>query len=837
MQDLLQTAIAYHQQNDLQQAELHYRKILLDHPDAAHVHYLLAAALSSHNATEEAKEHLIEAVTKGDPNPHYHGLLGHVLKDLKDHHGALYQYRRALQLDPSYTEAHHGIIDMLIETEQYKTARDTLSDSLASNPEQPNLWSKLASIWVSLNEANKAVESANNALTRDPNQELAFLSRGRALILLKRNQEALSDLQQALNLKPQNPQAHYFLGLLHYKNNHKRPALQAFKTALEQDPAFLEARTQLAVASAEQTLTEDALKHAEIVLEKEPKNPQALYAKGKALLQKFDEQKAIVCLQKAIVQKNNYVECYMELGILFRKKGNLQKSEETYLKALEHSDNQDGIYSALSYVYNEQSKTGTPEAMEKSWHAISKALGNKPESSWSQLMISNYYMAAGLPHLAVPHFKRSHELSNIATPGLSSYLFNSNYAYHLKDEELFNIHTDWAEKSLKITPSENQNYPNTPDPAKRLRIGYVSADFSTHPVAYFFKPILDAHNPENVETFLFYNSKKKDGFNTYFREHANHFIDIHGKDDNTVEALIKENEIDILVEMSGHSSGHRLPLFARKPAPVSVTWLGYPNTTGLTAIDYRFSDEICEPPGHCDTISTEKIYRLPNGFHCYWMPYKFPDITELPALKNDYITFGTFNNCCKLNPTFTRVWAQILTRVPNSRLLLKDRYFTQSVTLQTYRNIFREYGIDDERVTFQGFTKGNKTHLENYAHLDIALDTYPYNGTTTTCEALLNGAPVITLAGTRHCSRVTASLLTRVGMADWVANTEEDYIQIAENKASDIEELAKTRKNLRERFENSPLHDNKLIASDLENAYRDMWQQWCSRNKTNPEKS
>jgi predicted O-linked N-acetylglucosamine transferase (SPINDLY family) len=288
------------------------------------------------------------------------------------------------------------------------------------------------------------------------------------------------------------------------------------------------------------------------------------------------------------------------------------------------------------------------------------------------------------------------------------------------------------------------------------------------------------------------------------------------------------DQIDILVDLAGHSSGNRLSLFARRVAPVQVNWIGYPNTTGLNEMDYRITDPKADPPGMTEKLHSEELVRLPDSFLCYRPGSDFPPENPLPMFVNRFVTFGSFSNFIKVTPDLLDMWARILGAVPNSRLFFRARGMTDARFQQDILPIFERHGVNSERITILGHARSVIDNLRDYHNLDIALDTFPYHGTTTTCESLYMGVPVITLAGRSHVSRVGVSLLQSVGIPDLIAETADDYVSAAIALANDLRRLLDLRKSLRGMVLASPLTDNITFTRHLEAAYRLMWQRWCA---------
>lgn len=364
---------------------------------------------------------------------------------------------------------------------------------------------------------------------------------------------------------------------------------------------------------------------------------------------------------------------------------------------------------------------------------------------------------------------------------------------------------------------------------RRLRIGYLSKDFARHSVAYFIEPVIARHDLNRFEIFCYSNNPKPDMVTERIEELAEHWRDVAFVSDEEVRRQITRDGIDILVDLSGHTGGNRRHLLARMPAPVQVSYLGYPATMAMSAIAYRIVDAITDPPGEADTAHTEALVRLPGCFLTYLPAQDPPAVSLPPAAVRGHITFGSFNNPVKINRDVVAVWAKILHAVPRSRLLLKGLAFSVEAASDRFREMFAAQGIAAERLALIAWHPEVKGHLELYSQIDIALDPFPYNGTTTTCEALWMGVPVLTLAGDRHSARVGASLLTAVGLSEFVSSSRDDYVACAARLAADPARLAALRAGLRERMQSSPLLDAEGFTRKLEAAYDTIWQSWLDK--------
>ena len=310
---------------------------------------------------------------------------------------------------------------------------------------------------------------------------------------------------------------------------------------------------------------------------------------------------------------------------------------------------------------------------------------------------------------------------------------------------------------------------------------------------------------------------------------ADNWRDIKKLNDSEVARLVTSDGIDILVDLAGHTADNRLGVFTRKPAPVQVSYIGYPASTGMLAMDYRFTDDLADPPGQTEHLHTETLLRLPNGFLCYQPPVAGA-VTLLPCADKGYVTFGSFNNLAKVNEAVIEVWSRLLRQMPGSRLLLKSKSLKYMGVQRNLYRLFAERGINEAQIDMVGWAGSMEEHLDLYCQVDIALDTFPYNGTTTTCEALFMGVPVVTLAGQEHVGRVGVSLLTHAGLEEFIANSEDAYIKLATSWAGNVQALTALRKQLRVRVSESDLCDALYKTRDIESAYRTIWIDWLERS-------
>ena len=399
-------------------------------------------------------------------------------------------------------------------------------------------------------------------------------------------------------------------------------------------------------------------------------------------------------------------------------------------------------------------------------------------------------------------------------------LMSLNYVPEKEPQAVYEAHVEWGRRHGD--PKAHNFAMTDPNPARKLRIGYVSPDFRTHSVAYFIEPILANHDKELFEIFCYSAADKSDDCTTRLRAQADHWREIAMLDNRRGAEMVRSDKIDILVDLSGHTAGNRLDVFVGKPAPLQVTYLGYPNTTGLPGMDYRISDALADPVGQ-GPFYVEQLFRLGRCFLCYRPSELAPAVSALPALAHGFVTFGSFNNLAKINASVVALWAKVLQAVPGSRLLVKNPSLSDPAARERLGGVLAANGIGPERFALIGLVPEVADHFGQYNRVDIGLDTFPYNGTTTTCEALWMGVPVLTLAGDRHAGRVGASLLTALGRPEWIAREQDDYVKLAAALAGDLAGLAEIRAALRAQVATSSLGDAPAMARALEDAYRRMW--------------
>ncbi len=594
--------------------------------------------------------------------------------------------------------------------------------------------------------------------------------------------EAEKLYREVLHEVPAAPRLIEKLAEICYEQDKLAEAIDFLRTACDLEPdntLMLSTLSQLCYMDKQ---LPEAIKFLRMASSKDPDNPDFHFSLGAMLDENGYSKEADGHYRQAIRLKPNYSVAYSNLG-------------NNCLKYLDFSAALDCFREALRI----------DNTNEKAHYGLANAL---------------MFLGQGLE--ADQSYRR--QLAIAPHSEQTGFLLNLHNLPHLTDQEIFAEHTNWARMQTANIVPIGQKLLRPHNQAAPVRVGYVSADFCAHAVANFIIPVLQAHDRARVTCFCFSNVAHPDAATERMRQMLDHWHDISKLNDDQAAALIKEQQIDVLVDLSGHTSDNRLLVFARQPAPVQVTYLGYADTTGLAAMDYRITDDFADPPGVADQLHTEKLVRIAPCFLCYQPVEEAPATGNPPARQSGHVTFGSFNDLSKITADIIAIWSEILKRNPGSKLLLKTKGLGDKLGRELLYAAFAAHGIAPERIECKGLVKGTSNHLEWYNRVDIALDTFPYHGTTTTCETLWMGVPVVTLAGTRHAARVGVSILTCVGLEDCIAKTPEEYIAVASRLAGDIEALSELRRGLRPRMAASPLMDKVAFVAKLESAYEKMLQ-------------
>jgi protein O-GlcNAc transferase len=512
--------------------------------------------------------------------------------------------------------------------------------------------------------------------------------------------------------------------------------MACYQRALTLKPDYAEAHNNLGIAFQEQGKLDDAVAYYRNALHLRPNYCQALSNLGNALLGQNKWPEALASYQQALCFQPDDANAYYNLGCAFRQASMLDEAEANFRQAVRFQPNFAAAYNNLAVVFQDQGK-------------LEEALAS---------------------------FQRARALVPADTGAQSNYLLCLNYLPQADPDFVFAEHCQWAqlhEHSAFTSPPAK----TPPSRGFPLRVGYVSPDLRWHILAWFLEPILRHHDPKHVQVIAYAEVPVPDETTARLQSLCHGWRRTCGLTDAQVADLVRADGIDILVDLAGHTAGNRLGVFARKPAPIQATYLGYPTTTGLTSIDYRLTDSIADPPGE-PMRHTEKLLRLPSGFCCYLPHPEAPAVTPLPALSAGHTTFGSMHSPAKLNETVIDLWCQILHMVPSARLLI-IRHTLRGKTQEHFARQFAARGIPEHRVEFRHAAGPGQTHLHLYSEIDLSLDTFPWSGHGTACESLWMGVPVLTLRGSVHAGRMVASVLHQLGLKDLIADSLAQYLEKA----------------------------------------------------------
>jgi predicted O-linked N-acetylglucosamine transferase (SPINDLY family) len=630
------------------------------------------------------------------------------------------------------------------------------------------------------------------------------------------HEQAVALLERAIRLRADRPFYHSNLGEAYRALGRQDEAIGCYRRALDLDPALAGVHFNLGNALKEDGQLAAAIVAYERALQLDPREAKVHNNLGNTRRAAGELPAAVTSLRTAVELSPDYAEAWNNLGLALSELKQHAEAVACFQRVLQLRPEMAAGYSNLGNVFKDRMQLDEAAACYR------RAIQLAPEMAEAHTNLGMVLLDQGEADEALAAFRRGAELQP------DDYVKQSNLLYML----LYTgngaatsrvAHERWYRRWAEPLMRESGPHANDRSTERRLRIGYVSPDFREHPVGRMLLPLLESHDHERFEICCYASQTIDDRFTARFRPLADEWRNVASLTDQQLAETIRRDRIDILVDLTMHTAGNRLLTFARKPAPVQATYLAYCGTTGLPAIDYRLTDARLDPPDAVNPF-VEEPFRLPDTFWCYRAPLEAPEVAPLPALAAGYVTFGCQNNFCKGTVAAREAWSRLLGKVPNSRLVL---FVNGGSQRERAREFFAQRDVAPERLSFVG-AGPLAEYLGRYAQIDIALDPFPYNGATTTCDALWMGAPVVSLAGAWGQRRSGLSILSTVELADLVAADEEQYVDIAAVLASDVGRLAELRAGLRARMQASPLTDSVRFARSIEAAYRAMWRRWCA---------
>ncbi len=821
---VLRNAVELQRAGQLDEARLLYRQVLEARPEHAQALLLSGMLAYEQGRHDEAADSIRRSIRANPREPAAHCNLGNVLLALGEPQQAVESYGRALALNPAVAVAHFNLGNALKETGRIEEAVASYRRAIGIEPRYAEAHYNLGNALQELGLPDEAAASFRQAVSAAPQFAAALNNLGRMLQDRGEIEQAIDAYRRAIAAQPAFSEAHFNLGNALHERGRLDQAEASYRDAIALAPDHARAHNNLGNVLEEQGRFDEALASYRRAVEIEPGFAAAHNNLGNLLDDRGESQEAIGCYRRAIALAAGFADAWNNLGSALRKQGLLDDAAASYRRAVSIDPSFADAYNNLGHVLKAQHE------LDEAVASYRQAIVAAPDDAAGYAFLAGALRARGDLAEAVAINRRALLLKEPPVADeFSGALVLEQYSPDYSRERCLADHVAYAERFEAPLRTGWHAHERELDPERRLRVGLVSGDLGTHPVGYFLEGVLARLSRDAID-LVFYPTSDRSGDALTERLRGmgfewNGLVDV---DDAQAASGIEQDRIDILVDLSGHTSFNRLGVFARKPAPIEVTWLGYFATTGLQSMDYLLCDEHGVLPGEA-RYYTEQPWYLPHTRLCFTPPDEAIEVAALPALTNAALTFGCFNTLDKVNDAVARAWARLLDALPRARLFLKARELGQEAVRVRTRKRLAALGIQPDRLLLEG-PSSRREYLAAYGRVDIALDPFPFTGATTTLEGLWMGVPAITLRGDRLLSRQGVGILSNLGMADWIAADEDEYVACAVARAGDLPGLAALRAGLRERLLASPLCAADAFARNLEAAFRGMWRRYCDRN-------
>jgi protein O-GlcNAc transferase len=724
-------------------------------------------------------------------------------------------YQNVLVQEPSHAVALFFLGVISQQLRETDAAINFLRRAVDAKPDFAEAQCNLGALLAALNRSDEAITPLRAAVQYQPANVDALFNLAAALGDCERYDEAIVVFQRLIDIRENFADAHYELGNMLVNTSRVDEAIQAYERAITLDPTLADAFCNLGAALCERGEYSRAIAMANRVISLFPEKAVAYSNLAEALRHTGRYDEAIAACSRAIKISPNFFDSYVNLAAIFIDQRRPLDAIDVCRKALARNENSAAVHAILSELLREQKN------LEEAEEHAHRAIACDSKFAPAHRNLGNIYKDQGRMSLAVESFRRAVALRPTHANIHSTLAFAVNYCCEYDSSRILSEARAWAEKHEKPLASEIRPLDVDRAPERRLRIGYVSADLRDHPVGRSLLPLLTHHDREQYQIICYSNSTQTDAVTNRLRAKSDDWHNIVGTSDQQLAEQIRRDKIDILVDLSLHTGGNRLLAFARKPAPVQITWLGYPGTTGMQNMNYRLTDPWLDPLGQGDSAYGEKSIRLPDTFWCFdaelMNAADIPPVGPLPAIGNGYVTFGCLNNFCKINQPLLDLWKRVLDTVPSSRLLLLAAEGSVREWVATTLG---------DRIDFVPHAPRSQ-YLQYYQRIDIGLDTLPYGGHTTSFDSFWMGVPVISLIGQTVVGRAGFSLLSNLGLADLAVATPERFVALATHLASDMNHLNELRQMMRERAMASSLMNGRKFTRDVESIYRNLWRRWA----------
>ncbi len=817
IEQALDIALRHHQAGSLETAESIYRQVIAFQPHNSRALHLLGVVALQRQNYQAALDFFDRAIAAKPDFAEALSNRGNALRELGRIGEAEASYRKSIAANSTFAMAHYNLGNMLLAGKRFEESAAHFTRALSANPRLTEARVNLGLAFKEMGKLKEAECSYRKALELGPELAVCHYNLGNILLETGRPDGAVASYERALNLDPGHSGARLNLGAALRDLERLEEAAACYELAIAGSPADAQVYVNYGAVLRDLGKPSEAESCYRKALELDPEAPLAHFNMGNALRDQGRLDEAVSSYRRAVSLEPESPGFLINLGNALRDSGSPGDSVPVFHRALE-LDPQN--FEALVNLGNAFKELGD---REQAIACYNRAVVIRPDMAEVHYNLGTVFQDQCLLADAMACYRRVLELKPDHAVAHSNLLMNIQYDVKITPEDLLRESRAWEKAQLAgigIMPPPRNN----PDPERPLRIGYVSGDLRRHPVGYFLDGVLTCHDRKHFRIHCYANQSFGDDLTERLRANSAEWRGIFGKTDDEVADLIRADGIDILVDLAGHTARNRLLVFGRRPAPVQATWAGYVGTTGLSAIDYLISDER-ETPAGTDHWYAEKIVRLPDCYVCYTPPDHAPPVAPLPAAGNGFVTFGCFNNLAKINPEVIGLWTELLRALPDARLLMVTKALGDPIISRRYRDAF-DSGNVGGRIEFCGMVP-HRELLERYGDVDVALDPFPYSGGLTTLESLWMGVPVVTLGGERFASRHSMSHLAAAGLSELVARDRAEYLAKAVSLAGDLDRLEKLRLSMRGRLAASPLCDSPRFTRNLEQAYRDMWRNWC----------